>query len=50
MTILGKIHNYPAKTTINNTSDIQKGLVYIYGYDTSSFEDFKTGLINQHKR
>ena len=48
MTILDKIHNYPVKTTINNTSDIQKGLVYVYGYDISSFEVFKTGLMNEH--
>ena len=48
MTILDKIHNYPIKTIINYTSDIQKGLIYIYGYDISSFEDFKTGLMNEH--
>ena len=48
MTVLDKIHNHPVKTTINNTSDIQKGLIYVYGYDMSSFEDFKTGLINQN--
>ena len=30
MTILDKVHNYPVESTINNTSDIQKGLLYIY--------------------
>ena len=48
MAILDKIYDYPVKATINNASDIQKGLLYVYGYDKSSFEDFKTGLMNQH--
>ena len=48
MIILVKIHNYPVKTIINNTSDIQKGLIYVYGYNMSSLEVFKTGLMNEH--
>ena len=43
MTILDKIHNYPVQTAINKTSHIQKGLLYVYGYE-SSFQVFKTGF------
>ena len=39
---------YPFQTTINNANDILKGLIYVYGYDASYFEDFQTDFMNQH--
>ena len=47
MIVIGKNHNYPVETFINYSSDVLKGLVYVYGYDTSCFEKFKTALVNQ---
>ena len=48
MTALDKTYKYPVQTSINNTSDIQNGLVYVYGFDITSFDRFKTGSMNQH--
>ena len=48
MTMLDKIHNYAVQTTINNTSDFQKRLIYVSGYDGSFSKEFKTGIMNQN--
>ena len=47
MSKLTKIMNYDVETSVNSSSDVEKGLIYIYGYDLSNFESFKKSLVSE---
>ena len=49
MSTIDKIIEIPVEITVNTPSDIQKRLVYIYGYNMSNFDTFKEGLVRQHR-
>ena len=46
MSTLLKIREHNVVVTVNNTHDVQKGLIYIQGYDILDFEGYKEGLRN----
>ena len=48
MSTLLRIGNHDVTVTVNNTHDIQKGLIYIQAYDLVEFDTYKRGLQNQY--
>ena len=48
MQAVKKINGIDVEVTVNTALNINKGLVYIYGYNRIDFEAFKAGLAKQY--
>ena len=48
MSTLRKIDDHEVNVQVNNNQNLQKGLIYIQGYDLLEFDDYKTELINEN--
>ena len=48
MSTLRKIGDHEVTVQVNNNQNLQKGLIYIQGYDMLEFDDYKTELINEN--
>ena len=48
MSTLRKIDDHEVNVQVNNSQNLQKGLIYIQGYDLLEFDDYKTELINKN--
>ena len=48
MHTLEKIGDHNVKVKTNNTFDLQKGLIFVQGYDCLQFEQYKQGLSKQY--
>ena len=48
MQTLNKLNGIPVTTTINNSLNICKGLVYVYNYNMAVYPAFRRGLMEQH--
>ena len=49
MSELTAINNFPCQISVNESLEMQKGLIYIYGYDMENPESFKKALIDQYQ-
>ena len=41
MSTVTDINGYPTVVTVNESTDVQKGLIYLYGYDLQDLDSFK---------
>ena len=48
MSTLRKIGDHEVTVQVNNNQNLQKGLIYIQGYDMLEFDDYKAELINEN--
>ena len=48
MSTFTKIGTYDVVVTVNNTFKLQKGIIYIQGYNLSDFDSYREGLMKQH--
>ena len=44
---IDEISGVRCSVTLNDSADVAKGLIYIYDYDMTDFDSFKTGLMQQ---
>ena len=44
-----KIGTHVAKAEVNNISNVQRGLIFIQGYDLLDFNNYRESLINHHQ-
>ena len=49
MSSLTKIGNYDVQVTVNNTSNLQKGIIFIDGYDLSDFDGYREAMMKEHR-
>ena len=48
MSGLSTLNGIPVQIEVNTSLDVQKALIYIYGYDMSEFDSFRVALMRQH--
>ena len=48
MQLVSNINGIPVQVSVNTARNVNKGLIYIYGYNMVDFETFKSGLAAQY--